>query len=79
MFPLILFLDIDECVTKIDNCDTNAACRNNDGSYFCSCNVGYSGNGKTCQGMLTIRDLPNMATNRIFETFLSKPSFSDIN
>ena len=49
MFPQILFLDIDECVTKTDNCDTNAACGNNEGSFSCSCNIRFSGNGTFCQ------------------------------
>ena len=46
---IILFVDIDECS---DNpCDTNAACKNSDGSYECTCNDGWTGDGDTCAGM----------------------------
>jgi len=50
----IFYSDIDECVTTTDNCDTNADCSNNAGSFSCSCNVGYFGDGETCQGMLKV-------------------------
>ena len=29
-------------------CDTNANCTNTDGSYNCTCDNGYSGDGFTC-------------------------------
>ena len=45
----ILNLDIDECVTETDSCHEYAVCSNNVGSFSCSCNVGYSGNGTICQ------------------------------
>ena len=35
-------------MTETDDCDANAACINNDGSYECECNVGFSGDGLTC-------------------------------
>ena len=36
-------------------CDTiNAFCTNLDGGYLCTCDVGYSGDGLTCAGMLCI-------------------------
>ena len=47
---LFLFLDIDECGTNIDECAVEASCFNTNGSYNCSCNDGYSGNGKVCVG-----------------------------
>ena len=42
--------DIDECTLATHNCDTNADCLNNPGSFTCSCNVGYTGDGITCTG-----------------------------
>ena len=42
------YLDIDECATN--NCDFNATCTNTPGSFTCTCNQGYTGNGTTCEG-----------------------------
>lgn len=39
------FLDIDECNIDTDNCDDNAICMDNEGSFACACKPGYSGNG----------------------------------
>ena len=47
-------IDIDECTTEADNCDTNAACTNNPGSFTCSCNQGYTGDGVTCMGICSL-------------------------
>ena len=47
------FTDIDECSLSIDNCDLNSNCTNTNGSFFCTCNSGFSGNGTTCTGNLT--------------------------
>ena len=49
----ILFLDIDECTLSIDSCDNNATCNNTVGSYTCTCDIGYTGDGFTCTGMRT--------------------------
>ncbi|CAH3155022.1 unnamed protein product [Porites evermanni] len=40
---------IDECTTSHPVCDVNANCTNTQGSYFCTCKTGFSGDGKTCQ------------------------------
>ena len=38
-------LDIDECIGETDPCDTNAVCLDTEGSFTCTCDVGYSGTG----------------------------------
>ena len=45
-----LFVDFDECAANTDNCDDNAYCNNTVGSFNCTCNSGYTGNGTTCLG-----------------------------
>jgi len=41
-------VDIDECISDLDNCSTYATCRNTSGSFTCTCNAGYEGDGVTC-------------------------------
>ena len=43
-----LHVDINECERDEDNCHENANCTNTEGSYTCSCNPGYTGDGVTC-------------------------------
>lgn len=38
-------LDINECELDIDECNINANCSNNMGSYDCMCISGYEGSG----------------------------------
>lgn len=48
-FMMILFLlplDIDECLA--DPCDTNATCHNTNGSFVCTCDDNFSGDGFNC-------------------------------
>lgn len=45
----IFLVDTDECVSN--PCDDNANCTNAPGTYYCKCNVGFSGNGFECEGM----------------------------
>nr|XP_033815553.1 mucin-4 isoform X2 [Geotrypetes seraphini] len=41
--------DVDECSAGLSRCDKKATCTNTLGSYICSCNKGYKGNGFTCR------------------------------
>jgi len=48
---MCLHVDIDECATNNGGCNTLASCSNTPGSFTCTCNIGYTGNGITCGGM----------------------------
>ena len=43
--------EINEC-EPVPPCHANATCNNTEGSYTCTCNTGYSGDGVTCDGKL---------------------------
>merc|ERR1712192_20433 len=43
--------DVNECKSGVHNCDINANCTNTNGSFTCTCNVGYSGDGSNCQAI----------------------------
>ena len=45
------FSDINECQSEFHNCHSDATCSNLMGSFTCSCNPGYSGDGQSCPGM----------------------------
>ena len=49
---IVLPLDIDECERETHNCDLNALCNDTFGSFMCTCNSGYAGNGITCTSEL---------------------------
>ena len=44
------YIDIDKCDLGTHNCDRNANCNDTIGSFVCTCNDGYSGNGTSCTG-----------------------------
>ena len=47
-----IYLDIDECSNGIHDCNENATCMNTAGHFNCICNVGYSGDGHVCSGII---------------------------
>ncbi|XP_065190760.1 adhesion G protein-coupled receptor E2-like [Sycon ciliatum] len=42
-------LDRDECLYQTHNCSSNATCTNTVGSYNCTCDSGFSGDGTSCK------------------------------
>ena len=46
----IFAADIDECTASPPACHLYAQCTNTIGSYRCTCNPGYTGNGNRCTG-----------------------------
>ena len=44
----LLTADVDECAIGNHSCHDSATCHNNQGSYTCSCNSGYAGDGVFC-------------------------------
>ena len=43
--------DINECVVGTDNCHSYATCNNTIGSFTCTCDQGFMGNGVNCTGV----------------------------
>lgn len=64
-FYFYFSIDINECrpddLASIHspyahNCHSDANCTNTNGSFFCTCHTGYSGNGVTCVGTKDTND-----------------------
>lgn len=67
-FLLYHFVDVDECIETFSNkCSSDAFCTNTVGSYKCTCNLGYMGDGIDCSGtcccVLLTSGLAQVATN----------------
>ena len=45
---MYIHTDINECEESTDICAMNATCTNTEGSYQCSCNTGFTGDGTSC-------------------------------
>ena len=50
VFFLVKFSDVNECELDIDDCHSNATCDDVHGSFVCTCNNGFEGNGTSCIG-----------------------------
>ena len=46
--------DVDECLNGSHNCHNKAVCTDTVGSYECTCNSGYEGDGTNCTSMSLI-------------------------
>lgn len=51
---LLLLPDINECTMGTHICDANAACDNSAGSFACTCESGFTGDGFTCTGIVSL-------------------------
>ena len=56
VIPSNLFTpDFNECLQDEDNnCDVNAECADTDGSFQCTCSLGYEGDGFNCTSESTL-------------------------
>jgi alpha-tubulin suppressor-like RCC1 family protein len=52
-------VDIDECAGD-PVCDENATCINTEGSYTCTCNPGYTGDGHHCELIVDCSNNPDI-------------------
>ena len=47
-----ILTDVNECTLQSDDCSEQASCSNTPGSYNCTCKEGFSGDGRTCAGII---------------------------
>ena len=47
-FTYACSIDVDECESEIANCSVNANCTDTFGSFECTCNHGFEGDGFNC-------------------------------
>lgn len=56
-FSTFIPLDKDECALKTHRCHAQATCNNILGSYSCTCNIGFTGNGTICKGTVIYQQI----------------------
>ena len=71
MHSIYYFADINECEIETHNCSSNAFCNNTKGSYICTCEPGYIGNGVNCTGKIRKRKLSAFLFNERFRVPLT--------
>ena len=54
---LITDLDIDECTNGVHDCHQDADCENTAGSFTCSCEDGFAGDGRQCTGEISLLNI----------------------
>ena len=55
-YIFISVIDVDECRNQTHNCSSNASCTNTAGSYDCTCDPGFSGDGIKCAGTTLVAE-----------------------
>lgn len=55
-----LIADINECNASVSVCVANATCHNTEGSYFCSCEVGFTGKYCTGESEISLTQIPRL-------------------
>ena len=58
--PFVIFFfssDVDECAADLSPCDNNADCINAIESFSCTCKQGFTGDGKTCKGKQSFKQI----------------------
>ena len=56
-------VDVNECADDTDDCGENATCGNNVGSFTCTCNNGFTGDGRVCEPLVSPTGYKVGATN----------------
>jgi hypothetical protein len=51
--------EIDECAAGLHDCHEKATCTNTAGSFQCTCQDGYAGNGRECESLCPTNCSPN--------------------
>ena len=59
----VLITDINECKDDSHNCHADGICTNTNGSFYCTCQVGYTGDGVNCSGN---KNCARILTNNLF-------------